>query len=232
MDGFQLVRIERGLPPGRTTEADLGYAPPTMIHLSPSSLAAALTLAAGSFAFLAPAPMTPQEAEASKTTEPPAANPADVESFDALLAALYDVISGDQVGPNGENARDWDRFRSLFHPELGRLIPLNADAKDTDNVRWRAMGMTPADYVERGKQWFRTQAFYEREVHRVEERFGGIAHAWSTYQGYNAKDAKEPFLRGVNSIQAMYDGGRWWLLVVAWDAERPDQPLPAKYLPK
>lgn len=208
-----------------------------MIQLSPSSLAAALTLAAGSLGLgsltlpvLSSA--APQEAAPPAADKMPSANPEDVATFDALLAALYDVISGDQVTADGQNARDWDRFRSLFHPELGRLIPLAADAKNPDAVRWRATGMTPDEYVERGKRWFRTQAFYEREVHRVEERFGGIAHAWSTYQGYNAKDAAEPFLRGVNSIQAMYDGSRWWLLVVAWDAERPDQPLPAKYLPK
>ena len=43
---------------------------------------------------------------------PPAADPADVESVDAIVAAVYDVISG----PAGQ-ARDWDRWRSLFIPE-------------------------------------------------------------------------------------------------------------------
>ena len=47
----------------------------------------------------------------------PEADPADVESIDAIIAALYDVISG----PIGEK-RDWDRFRSLFVPDA-RLIP-------------------------------------------------------------------------------------------------------------
>src|ERR1700678_3150851 len=41
----------------------------------------------------------------------PAANPADVSSPDAILAATYDTISG----PAGQQ-RDWDRFRSLFIP--------------------------------------------------------------------------------------------------------------------
>lgn len=40
---------------------------------------------------------------------PPPVDPADVESIDAIMEAVYDVISGDA----GE-ARDWDRFRSLF----------------------------------------------------------------------------------------------------------------------
>jgi len=48
---------------------------------------------------------------------PPAANPADVASIDAIIASVYDVISG----PAGKK-RDWDRMRSLFVPGA-RLIP-------------------------------------------------------------------------------------------------------------
>jgi len=46
-----------------------------------------------------------------------AANPADVESIDAIIAAAYDGISG----PAGKK-RDWDRERSLYLPGA-RLIP-------------------------------------------------------------------------------------------------------------
>jgi hypothetical protein len=55
--------------------------------------------------------------EAAETPAPPAADPADVASIDAILAAVYEAISG-PAGP-----RDWDRFRSLFIPEA-RLIAL------------------------------------------------------------------------------------------------------------
>jgi hypothetical protein len=41
----------------------------------------------------------------------PAPRPEDVKSRDAILAAIYDVISG----PAG--TRDWNRFRSLFLPQ-------------------------------------------------------------------------------------------------------------------
>ena len=96
------------------------------------------------------------------------------------------MISGDK----GE-ARDWDRFRSLFHPELGRLMPLRA--KDD---RWQATGMEPNDYAEQAKRWSSSQAFYEREIARRTESFGGLCHVWSTYAGFDASDAKEPFVRG------------------------------------
>src|SRR5271155_2577211 len=47
----------------------------------------------------------------------PKAKPEDVKSPEAIVAAVYTVISGGK----GE-ARDWDRMRSLFIPDA-RLIP-------------------------------------------------------------------------------------------------------------
>ena len=44
------------------------------------------------------------------------AAPADVQTVDGLIAALYDVISGPAGAP-----RNWDRMRSLFKPELQRI---------------------------------------------------------------------------------------------------------------
>ena len=51
----------------------------------------------------------------SLTSQP--ADPRDVESIDAIIAAAYDVISG----PAGQK-RDWNRERSLFYPGA-RIIP-------------------------------------------------------------------------------------------------------------
>ena len=60
--------------------------------------------------------MTNQQESQQKTEKeaspPPQARPEDVASMDAILAALYDVISG----PAGKK-RDWNRMRSLFIPE-------------------------------------------------------------------------------------------------------------------
>ena len=74
-------------------------------------------------ATIAASPLAAQE-QAKPQAQPvdpfsllPAPKPADVASVDAIVAALYDVISGD---PGIE--RDWDRFRSLFYPGA-RMIP-------------------------------------------------------------------------------------------------------------
>ena len=33
------------------------------------------------------------------------------------------------------------------------------------------------------------------------------------------------------ALQLFWDGNRWWISGVAWDDERPDNPIPAEFLP-
>lgn len=150
--------------------------------------------------------------------ERPAADPADVGSVEAIVAALYDVISG----PAGE-AREWDRLRSLFLP-TARMVPVQRD--EQGRVRHRAM--TVEDYVAGSGPMIEKIGFREREVARRVERFGDVAHVFSTYVGHREGDA-EPFLEGLNSIQLIHDGDRWWVASLAWSPARPDLPIPPRY---
>ena len=167
-------------------------------------------------------PLAAQEKPALAAEQPPAANPADVSSPDAILAALYDVISG----PAGQ-ARDWNRFRSLFAPGA-RLIPTGRRPDGTTGARV----LSPEDYIARTTPVFEKDGFYEKEIARRTERFGNILHAFSTYEARRKADDAQPFLRGINSIQLYFDGSRWWILTVFWQPETPDSPLPKDYLPK
>ncbi len=151
---------------------------------------------------------------------PPAANPADVDSIDAILAAVYDVISG----PAGKK-RDWDRMRSLFLPGA-RLIPTGP--RPTGGYGSRVL--TVDEYIERASGFFEKEGFYEREAARQTEGFGQIAHIFSTYESRHAPDDAKPFQRGINSIQLMNDGKRWWIVTVFWQGEDEKAPLPEKYL--
>jgi hypothetical protein len=178
-------------------------------------LATALVLAAAAVAF-APAAGGGLEGQDSS----PAARSADVATIDAIISALYDVISG----PVGE-PRDWDRFRALFLPE-GRLIP-TSPAPDGGAVH---QVITPAQYAAGSGPRLEAMGFREHEIARRVERFGAIAHVFSTYEGFRG-DETEPFLRGINSIQLFHDGARWWILTVFWSPEHPGAPLPAEYLP-
>jgi len=93
----------------------------------------------------------------------------DVESVDAIVAAVYDVISG----PAGQ-ARDWDRWRSLFIPEA-RLIALGQTPEG--GIQRRVM--TPDDYVQGSGQMLEERGFFENEIGRVQEEFGPVVHLFS-----------------------------------------------------
>lgn len=152
--------------------------------------------------------------------QPPAADTADVASVEAILAALYDVISGDSGV-----ARNWDRFRSLFAPGA-RLIPLGRRPDST----FVARVLTPEEYIARSGPFLVNNGFHEREIAHRAERFGQLVHVFSTYEARRRATDAEPFLRGINSIQLYHDGRRWWVMTVMWRAESPDLPLPPRYL--
>lgn len=177
-----------------------------------SRLAAATLL----LALLLVVPAAAQEAPAA----PVPAQPADVASIDAIIAALYDVISG----PGGHK-RDWDRFHSLFVAGA-RLIPTGVTREG--DVRHRVM--TPAEYVSSSGPVLEERGFFEREIGRTTERYGSIAHVFSAYDSKFTAADPEPFARGINSIQLLHDGSRWWIISIFWDSERPGNEIPARYL--
>ena len=162
--------------------------------------------------------------QAPQTDKPaqPAANPSDVASMDSIIAALYDVISG----PAGKK-RDWDRMRSLF-TSGARLIPTSK--RPSGEIGSRVL--TVEDYIKGSAKALEEGGFFEKEVARRTELYGNIAHVFSTYESRRKSDDAKPFARGINSIQLMNDGKRWWIVTVFWQAEGPDNPLPEKYLTK
>lgn len=159
---------------------------------------------------------------AQDTLDVPEANPADVESVDAIIAAVYDVISGSA----GEK-RDWDRFRSLFQPEA-RLIPTGRSQDGSFGIRF----WSPETYIETAGSGLEAGGFFETEIHRVQEGYGQIVHLFSTYESRRKADDEEPFARGINSFQLVNDGSRWWVVNIFWQGETPANVIPDKYLPR
>jgi hypothetical protein len=149
------------------------------------------------------------------------ADPRDVESIDAIISALYGVISG-PAGP-----RDWARDKTLYHPDAGWHMPVGRRKDDVEGTMLRVL--TLAEYQTQAAKYFDENAFYEVEVARQVEQFGSIAQVFSTYESRHTPDG-EPFARGINSIQLMNDGTRWWVVSIMWDTERDEQPLPGRYL--
>ncbi len=184
-------------------------------------------------AFAAPAAFAQQAAPAATATPTaiaapaapaaagmPPARAADVALIDAIVAAVYDVISGPAGAP-----RDWDRMRSLFAPDarMGAMV-----ARPDGSYVLRAM--TPDDYIARNTKAFASMGFFETEKARTMESFGQIAHVFSTYEARHAKDDARPFMRGINSIQLIHDGKRWYVLSLIWQAEDAKLQLPERYL--
>ena len=167
-----------------------------------------------------PAPPTPPATAIASHPEWPTAKPADVDSIDHILAAVYDSISG----PAGQ-PRDWQRFKALFVPGA-RLIPIKASGTSADVTE-----LSVEDYAVRASKTLEVSGFFERSTHNVVEQFGDIAHVFSTYESRHLLADEKPFARGINSFQVLKDGNRFWIVTIYWEAEMPGLTIPAKYLP-
>jgi hypothetical protein len=194
-----------------------------------AAIAATLTFSQSSAAQSASSPSAAQQQSAVRPSQQPGPDPfagapaaksEDVDTIDHVLVALYAVISG----PPGE--RDWNRFRSLFLPGA-HLTSTGKSAEGSIRVHPN----TVDDYVTRGGAYFLKNGFFESAIHSRIETFGNIAQVFSSYESrHNASEA--PFARGINSIQLLNDGKRWWIVGILWDEERPDNPLPKDFATK
>lgn len=184
-----------------------------------------VTLSAEAITIRADGPETPV-ALSAETVEFEAPHQTDTESIDALVAAMYDVLSGPSDQP-----RDWDRFRSLF-AEGGRMVPMTPDASGG----WRPDIRSLDHYIEGFDQIlaehpaFQGKGFYESEAARRVEEYGTIAVVWSTYEGRFSESDERPFMRGVNTLDLVRVGDEWRVLQVLWQQETPQMPLPDEYL--
>jgi hypothetical protein len=140
-------------------------------------------------------------------------------AIDSTVLAVYNVISG----PAGR--RDWDRFEALFAPGARLISTKRAGGVVTANV------MTPKEYADKAGVYFKEHGFFERPVHNSEERFGDIAHVFSTYESRHASSDDKPFTRGINSFQLVRIGDDWKVLSIFWQEEDAAHPIPAAYLP-
>jgi hypothetical protein len=138
-------------------------------------------------------------------------------TLDQLITAIYSAVSG---------PADKDRtcFRDLFLPDA-RLIPIRIAADGTAKPAILNVDGWIEAVRKRG-----SQAFYERQVAVRTETWDHLAHLFSTYET-RTDPAGQPIARGINSIQAVFDGKRWQVIQILWQAETPASPVPEKYLP-
>jgi hypothetical protein len=148
---------------------------------------------------------------AAAAAAPPAK--ADLAGIDAAIRGVYEVISG----PPGQR-RDFDRMRILFAP--------GATMKAIGPKGLR--GGTLEDYIGRNKEILEKEGFTERELGRRVEVWGGLATAWSAYDGRTANGSFHE--RGINSFQLVKIDGKWVVASILWQEETPGNPLPAELI--
>ncbi|MGJ3232446.1 MAG: hypothetical protein ACFE0P_11670 [Oceanicaulis sp.] len=118
------------------------------------------------------------------------------------LEALYDVISG----PVGE-ARDWDRFRSLFIEGARMTIAAPGEA--------RVATLSVEDYIARNGEALSRIGFTETETGRRTYVYGEMATILSAYEAVRA-DTGETVATGVNSLVIMETAEGWKIASLAW----------------
>ncbi len=134
---------------------------------------------------------------------------------EGIPAAIDAAISG---------PADKDRacMKGLLIPEA-RMMFVSLGADGTPSYRLETLD----DWIARVKT--RGHAMLEEKQLKFHiERYGNIAHLWSSYALHS--DGKE-VARGINSIQAIKEAGGWRVTVIMVQAESATAPLPKEYLP-
>ncbi|HET9949763.1 MAG TPA: hypothetical protein VFQ22_12635 [Longimicrobiales bacterium] len=108
-------------------------------------------------------------------------------------------------------------------------MPVLIGRRDADAERSRdvAYEWNVEAFSEEGRRRWLQSGFWERELARRTEEFGNVAHVLSSYDSRVGSEESAPVARGVNSIQLLRYGGRWWIESIVWDLETPALPLPA-----
>jgi hypothetical protein len=165
-------------------------------------------------------PQVPLMTPAELASKVPPAKAEDVRSYDAIMHAIYDVISG----PVG--TRDWNRLRSLCLPDARFTTVGKRKDGSPFVVAWSV-----EDYIREAGVIFTHESFYENAIVNQADSFGGMTQVFSSYESRH-NPGEKPFQRGINSFQLVNDGTRWWVVSIAWAAETPDTQLPAKMATK
>jgi hypothetical protein len=150
-------------------------------------------------------------------------NTKDLSTVDGVIHTLYEVISG----PAGE-VRNWNLFRLLFAPEARMYIAV----PDKNNTTALKM-ITPEQYVERNKTRLADIGFNEQELYRITNSYGAGTQIFSTYEShFTNKDGVEEIIKGINNIQLYFNGERYFIVSIFWDADAKNIQVPERYLPK
>jgi hypothetical protein len=139
-------------------------------------------------------------------------------------ATLDQLITAIDAAVSGPADKDRACFRALFLPDA-RLIPIRIAADGTATPAILTVDGWVDAVRKRG-----SMVLTEHQIKVKTETWAHLAHLWSTYTTVLGADGKVAD-RGINSIQAIFDGKQWHVIEIVWQAEKPEDPVPANYLP-
>ena len=140
----------------------------------------------------------------------------------ALPSEPKDIPAALDAAITGPADKDRACMKALLIPEARLMfVSLGADGAPTYRIE------TLDDWIARVKARGHAQLEEKQLKFRI-ERYGNIAHLWSSYTLQS--DGKQ-VARGINSIQAIKEAGGWRITVILVQAESATAPLPKEYLP-
>jgi Domain of unknown function (DUF4440) len=139
--------------------------------------------------------------------------------FRDVAAALYRVVSA----PEGR--RDWQSIRHHYHPDA-RLVRTGVDPHGSPF----ALVMSFDEYVENVEKLLKEMRFSEVELVHESVVFGNVARVTSVYEFTRETAAGMQRGRGVNFFTFIQQQGRWMIMSIVWDNERPGLSLPESLL--
>ena len=130
--------------------------------------------------------------------------------IDELMALFYQVVSFEEGA-----TPDWESMQLLFskHARITRITPEAVDHLDLTGFRNMA-----EELIEVGA----FTSFFEREIARRVDRFGGVMHVASAYETKISPHAIDYIERGVNSLQLIRENGAWRICSLCWDDQAAD----------
>jgi len=137
------------------------------------------------------------------------------------ILKLYELISGP-----ADLERPWDEIASLFLPGARLRMELLEENNSVRSLDWSV-----EEFAQEAAKHYREAGFWEREIAHKTDRFGNIAHIFSTYESRVDDPKSQPVARGVNSVQVLYRQGRWQIASIIFHIERSGTPIPDDYLP-
>ena len=144
----------------------------------------------------------------------------DHDSPEQPLAELYRLISGP-----ADQERDWEAVKALFLAGARIRMELVEEDGSVRRLDW-----TVDEFAKEAAKHYRQGGFWEKEIARRTERYGNIAHIFSTYESRAGEPESEPIARGINSVQVLCREGRWLIAGIIFHMEQAGLPIPEKYL--